>query len=107
MDALAQAVSLQSRLNEAVEKQDFALAVTLRDQLQAAKVCLCPAHNQIVWSQSSILQAPDKHAHIMSVCPVHCSQDRGWVVVVEMTAQRAQCCTNCEIAVMLKGTAVE
>jgi hypothetical protein len=38
MDALAQAVGLQSRLNEAVEKQDFALAATLRDELQAAKV---------------------------------------------------------------------
>jgi hypothetical protein len=42
MDALAQAVGLQSRLNEAVEKQDFALAATLRDELQAAKVRVRP-----------------------------------------------------------------
>lgn len=39
MDALAQAVTLQSRLNEAVEQQDFSLAATLRDELQAAKAC--------------------------------------------------------------------
>ena len=39
MDALAQAVTIQSRLNEAVEKQDYSLAATLRDELKAAKVC--------------------------------------------------------------------
>lgn len=38
MDALAQAVGIQSRLNEAVEMEDFALAATLRDELKTAKV---------------------------------------------------------------------
>lgn len=39
MDALGQAVALQSRLNEAVEKEDFALAASLRDELNEAKAC--------------------------------------------------------------------
>jgi protein-arginine kinase activator protein McsA len=60
MDAFAQAVSLQAQLNDAVEKQDYSLAATLRDKLQAVRVRQPSTVSRTVTPGPA--SAPDLHA---------------------------------------------